>query len=698
MPFKKIKSRSTSGLFDELARKNVRKSAKDYFIYFFTLALSVCLFYSFNSISTQFTSLGIEDKLNYLAFSSGMLNGFSVIVCIIMGALVVYANRFLLKRRKKEMGIYATLGMERKELNGILMRETLRIGAFSLVAGLVMGIFAAQILSLLTAKLAGISLESYRFMVSFKSIGLSVLFFGILFIFVHFFNTKELKKMSLLDMLYSDRKNETVAAAGIGAGWLFAVLSIALTAGGYYILITVAEEDIARALGQGVVLLMLGTLFFIKSVLRISTRLEKMNKRYYFKNLNLFTTSQFSSRLKSESTSIAMTSVLLFLSLSLIILGPGMGKYVTNGIEYSTPYDASIYYSSVEGKDVEDPMELLKSAGFDLQKYSNSYEAFWTYTAPSLTSDFLSGEKAEYEKSETNHKVEISHEAGGFEGYDEAEYAAYEQQMSLLTILGLEDYNRILASQNQEPVQLKEGEYAVSYAFPVMEKKLEEFQRNPKTLTIGDTSLSLAPKGIYRAGWKNQNILSENGTIIVPQSKVRELTRDMWFVDLNYLSQDESFGDKVYDGWFNADVTGFQLWTRQETMVSLTADNLLTTYLGLYLGMTFLITAGAVLAIQQMAHSADNIKRYNLLKKLGASKRNMKQTVTKQLRVYFGMPLLLAVIHTSVIVGVVFSEFEGFDAKSKLTIIGAGGLIVFGVYIVYYITTYLGSKRILQLK
>lgn len=99
-----------------------------------------------------------------------------------------------------------------------------------------------------------------------------------------------------------------------------------------------------------------------------------------------------------------------------------------------------------------------------------------------------------------------------------------------------------------------------------------------------------------------------------------------------------------------------------------------------------------------MAHSADNIKRYNLLKKLGASKRNMKQTVTKQLRVYFGMPLLLAVIHTSVIVGVVFSEFEGFDTKSKLTIIGAGGVIVFGVYIVYYITTYLGSKRILQLK
>ena len=192
------KSAVSNKVFQSLAIRNVKKSAKDYFIYFFTLMLSVALFYSFNSISTQFESLGLEDTLSYLSFSSGVLTVFSILVCFIMGALVVYANRFLLKRRKKEMGVYATLGMERRDLNRLLMKETFCIGIFSLAAGLVLGIFAAQILSLATAKLTGISLSAYHFMISPKAIALSILFFGILFFFVHHFNVRELKKLSLL--------------------------------------------------------------------------------------------------------------------------------------------------------------------------------------------------------------------------------------------------------------------------------------------------------------------------------------------------------------------------------------------------------------------------------------------------------------------------------------------------------------------
>lgn len=179
-------------LFQKLAAGNVKKSVKDYYIYFFTLTCAVCLFYSFNSIGTQFASLGLEDPLNYLMFSSGMIAGFSVLVCVIMGALVVYANRLLLRRRKKEMGVYATLGMERRDLNRLLMKETLRVGVFSLIFGLALGIFAAQILSLATARLVGISLSSYRFMVSGYAMALSVVFFGILFLFVHWFNVREL--------------------------------------------------------------------------------------------------------------------------------------------------------------------------------------------------------------------------------------------------------------------------------------------------------------------------------------------------------------------------------------------------------------------------------------------------------------------------------------------------------------------------
>lgn len=249
--FNKSTGAVPADMMNRLAARNVKKSAKDYFIYFFTLMLSVCLFYSFNSISTQFASLGLEDPLNYLAFSSGVLTAFSILVCIIMGALVVYANRFLLRRRKKEMGVYASLGMERSDLNKMLMKETFFIGIFSLLAGLILGIFAGQILSLATAKLIGLSLSNYSFMISAKAIILSVIFFGILFFFVHLFNVKELGKMSLLDMLYADRKNETVSEGKSGILTFFALLSLILIFGGYAVLIQMSGVEAFKALGIG---------------------------------------------------------------------------------------------------------------------------------------------------------------------------------------------------------------------------------------------------------------------------------------------------------------------------------------------------------------------------------------------------------------------------------------------------------------
>lgn len=666
---KKNKSVLTSQIFRELARKNVRKSAKDYFIYFFTLMLSVCLFYSFNSVSTQFASLGIEDRLNYLAFSSGMLNAFSVIVCFIMGSLVVYANRFMLRRRKKEMGIYATLGMERRELNRLLMKETLRIGVFSLIAGIILGIFAAQILSLLTAKLAGISLASYHFMISIKAILLSILFFGILFFFVHCFNIKEIKKMTLLDMLYSDRKNEVVSEEKKGPGWLMAFFSVILMVGGYALLILLMDNSVFKALGTGGIMLIAGTVFFFMAMLRITAGFMKKNRCIYYRKLNIFTTSQFSSRQKSEGVTMGVTSVLLFLSLALVMLGPGFGKYVINGIENAAPYGGTIYYALFGQQEKnENPMEVLKNAGFDIGEFSESYETFWIYNEPTVTSDLFTGE------------------------------VPMEEDKMPLTVIGVEDYNRLMALQNKEQIQLSDDEYAVTYAFPAMEKKLENFRENPKKITIGDTALSMAQNGIFQNSWQNRNALVEEGTIVVPQYLTDTMKKSVWYLDFNFKENTEEMHTALYDSWYASHTDGFQMWVGQEALISVTADNLLMTYLGLYLGITFLITSGAVLAIQQMAHSTDNVKRYQLLKNLGASQREMRHSLMKQLRVCFGMPMLVAVLHTAVVISVVFRKFEGLEAGTLLTIAGVGVLMVFIVYAVYFISTYLGSKRVLQLK
>lgn len=667
---KRCKNQSSlHGFFRKLSSKNVKKSAKDYFIYFFTLMLSVCLFYSFNSISTQFASLGLEDPLSYLAFSSTVLTVFSVLVCIIMGALVVYANRFLLRRRKREMGTYAVLGLERRDLNRLLMRETLQIGVLSLLSGIALGIFAAQLLSLATARLIGISLANYHFIISGKAIILSILFFGVLFFFVHLFNVRELKKMTLLEMLHAGKRNETVGEGKSGFSVLLGIISVLFILGGYGIVLVMSEKDTFKALALGGLLLIVGTVCFFRAALTISTGLMKKNKRRYYRGIRIFTTSQFSSRLKTEGSSLAMTAVLLFLSFSLTILGPGLGKFVMNGIENAVPYDGTIFYAPMAGNKEagDDPLGYLSQSGFHIDEFSDEYADFWTYKSSEATAGFLTGKE------------------GG------------ESDKIPLTVLGLEDYNRLLALQNQPPVQLAEGEYAVSYAFPAMEEVLKAFQQEPQPLKLGDSTLTLAEDGIFHYGWENTNILAEQGTLIVPQSLAESLTPQRWFLNFNFTREGDDLNLKLHDRWVDAGLNGYVMWPREEVLVSLSSDNLLVTYLGIYLGITFLITSGAVLALRQLSQSSDNTERYGILKKLGVSKRDMRRSLRKQLRVYFGLPLVLAVLHSAVTVLAIFRYFEGLQLTVMVSVIGFGALVILSVYGVYFIATYLGSRRILEL-
>lgn len=668
MRSKENKNTAVSTMFDELAARNVKKSAKNYQIYFFTLMLSVCLFYSFNSVSTQFASLGLEDKLNYLSFSSSVLTAFSVVVCIIMGTLVVYANRFLLKRRKKEMGIYATLGMEREDLNRLLMKETLRIGVVSLIAGLVLGIFAAQILSLITAKLAGLSLTSYHFMISIKAIILSVIFFGILFFFVHRFNVKELKKMSLLDMLYADRKNETVSETNRSTDIPAAILAVVLMLCGYAVIFFMAEGNVFKALGIGGAMLIVGTVLFFSSAYSVMARLMKRNKSTYFQGLNMFTASQFTSRVKTEGYTGAMITVLLFLSLSLTVLGPGMGKYVMNGIENANPYDGTIFYAYAEGE-LDNPLEELRKAGFEIDEFTDEYVSFLVYGTPSLTGDFLT-------KGQT---VDSDAESNPF------------------AVIGVEDYNRMLALQNKKPISLGADEYAVSYAFPPVEKEMKAFARKPQKLKLDGKELKLAENGVYRHAWENTNVLTDQGTIIVPQIQAESLTPMGWILDFNLAGDVKSERERLDNKWNERNTEGFRLMTGQDAIISITADNLLTTYLGIYLGITFLITAGAVLALQQLTQSTDNVKRYDLLRKLGASKNDMRHSFVRQLGVHFGLPMIVAATHALIVIILVFRYFEGLSFLSMAAIAGFGIILVLAVYAVYILTTYEGSKRILEL-
>lgn len=299
------------------------------------------------------------------------------------------------------------------------------------------------------------------------------------------------------------------------------------------------------------------------------------------------------------------------------------------------------------------------------------------YETPDVTAGFLTGEEGRSARVE------------------EQDYYTDDSDLPL-QIIGVDDYNRMLALQKIEPVHLAEDEFAISYSFPPIEETVKAFAKDPKPLNLGNITLTLAEGGILHHALENKNVLIDGGVMVVPQNLAENLTPQRWILNFNFPGEyKESYMD-LYVKWRDVQPEGYGMWLKQEALIALSADNLLMTYLGIYLGITFLITSGAVLALQQLSQSSDNRKRYQLLKKLGVSKKDMKRSLRKQLRVYFGVPLILAVLHSVVTVFMIFRFFQGLDTVVITSVIGFGVLMVFTVFAVYFITTYLGSRRILQ--
>ncbi len=657
---------ASNQLFQRLARRNVKNSSKDYLIYFLTLAFSVALFYTFNSIDAQFTAFGIPDRMNFLSFSAGMLAAVSVLVCLIIGFLVVYANHFMLRRRKREMGLYMTLGMEFEDISALLWRETRIIGGLSLAAGLASGIVLSQGLSLVTARIIGAEMTNYRFVLSVKAVLMSVLFFGILFFFVYRWNVRVIRKMELLELLYAGKKNEAVSRGKAGDILLF-VLGAAMLPAGYAVIAAPAKRYFLQGLPEGICFIAVGSILLCLSVSAVLVKVCKSRKKYYYSRLHLFAVNQLGSRLKSAGLSIGVVSILICLAISVMTIGLATGNTFVSDADAAAPYDVSFQIrdeiGELEGKTVE---QLLERKGLVLSDYVKDKAELRLYTSDEITRDILEG------------------------GSRMKEYKVY--------IVGADDYNRVMAMNGISPVILGENEYAINYNVEEKEAELRNFMESGRVLDVNGTPLTPAEGGLYRRTYMNGNGFGDGGTLIVPQRLISGQTSGLdlaWAVCNGRFRDSDSYGK----------LTKAQLqiperilfYTHQDIRIELMSNILTVTYIGIYLGITFLIAAGAVLALQQLSQAADNAGGYGLLGKLGASEADRREALLLQLAAYFGIPFVPAVLNAVFIVAGVFAGAEELSLWSVAqTGLFTGGVVI-AVYGLYFAVTYSGSRRILKL-
>lgn len=671
-------------MFFKLAISNVKKSIKDYLVYFLTLSLSVCIFYIFNAIDSQEVMLNISSSqkeiLELLSVSIGYV---SIFISVVLGFLMVYANKFLIKRRKKELGLYLTLGMNRGTVSRMLILETFIIGLFSLGTGLLVGIFASQALSVVTAKLFEANLKAFVFIFSKGAFLKTICYFSIIYIIIMIFNTMTISKCKLIELIYSGKKNERLRVKRIGVSVILFILAVMSLGVAYYLILENGLMRINEQFICSIVLGIVGTLLFFVSLGGFLIRLVETSKSVYFKGLNLFVLRQLNHKINTAFVSMSVICIMLFLTIAGLASGFSVARAFNGELETLTPFDATFEaYSAYKGElGLKESIQAsLEKTGFPFKELVKESSELILYRTEVTWEDLL----------------------GDIEELAAMEAWEYTKEQPFY-VMSATDYNKALEMQGLSPIELKEDEFVMNCNYGQTKPYLKQFLINKGQLTMNGKLLKAATKEVLTTTYENQNMAMNVGTLIVPDQFVEGGDIYIRILNVNYpgntQEQEKLFNTAIYKLYPTSEGRPYSLlMTRIGIYENSAGLSAMVTYLTIYIGMVFLLACAAILALQQLSEAADNSERYELLRKLGAEEGMVNKALFMQISIYFIMPLVLAVIHSIVGLKVgsdVISIFGGYELTNNLFLAAAVILVVYGGY---FIATYMSSKNIIRAK
>ena len=660
-------------MLSKLAFKNASKSIRDYAVYFFTLVLAVCIFYMFNSIYAQRDIMVVtETTAESMKALRQILSYISVFVAVVLGFLIVYANNFFIRRRKKELGVYMTLGMSKRNISMILTLETSFMAGMALATGLLLGIFGSQMMSVFTAKIFEADLSAYRFVFAPDAAVKSVIYFGVIFLVVMLLNTIVIGKYKLIDLLYGGRKNETIRIKNMKTAMKVFVASILCLAAAYVLILNNGIIHVNLYFALSIILGTVGTLLFFWSLSGILVKIMWRNKRLYFKQLNMFVVRQFSSKINTNFVSLSVVCIVLLLVIGIFSTGYSMQNILSTQLRTEIPYEYSVIdYNNGETDTI---LSRLPSEIKDSSLIADSYEC--------LKGTMADG-KAYYKDYDV--KIPETLDAYGFGDLP-------------LTFVSLSDYNGLRKLQGMDELDLSEKNYRILYDKENVRELAEQFYDKNINLTIDGNVLSPVNKA---EEFTMSN--SDHGQIIfvVADTWMNNMNVDTMIWNVQCVREDAAKEfSSLLDYYQEKDERecAFTYYVgKQQVYESSVTTKATIAFLAIYLGIVFMIACAAILAIQQLSEATDNVERYNLLKKLGVERRELNHALFIQILSYFLLPLLLAVIHSIVGLTVASREFiKAFGDMNVASTIFVTSVFIVLVYGSYFLLTYVGSKSVIN--
>ena len=657
----------------KLIIKNVRKNIRDYLIYFLTLMISVSVFYAFNSISDQpaFSEMGMTKTLLYDQLGI-LLSTLTVLIAVVLAFLIIYANQFLLKRRKKELGLYMVLGMKKGRISRIFAGETFCVGVIALVTGLCLGVALSQGISLVALKLFAIELSKFRLVFSMGAFQKTVLCFAVIFLLVMTFNVWSVSSVQLIDLLTAGRKNETSQNQSRLLPVLLFLVSLAciLSSGVMFYRNGILPSRENRSFQVAGILLVAGTFLFFYSLSTVFVQILRANSNVYLRGLNTFLVRQVGSKIRTNYFIMTIVCGLLTVTICAVSVGVSTALAMNELSGFATPYDLNVL-SNVSMDGDSSILEYLASKDADLSGYAENMEQISIYEADFTYGSLFEGQNVELWPID--------------EGISD----------SSVSVLAVSDFNRALKMQGKEPVALTENQYLLNCNYKGTFQYVEEALESHADLVLAGIPLQRASDTVLEETYFMTSVgNNDRGTLIVPDAVVHSLTKDVNVLLVQYRPDADS--DAVLQKMIPIgldDTHGYRYAEKNMMYDMFYGLNALISFLCCYIGLIFLLICAALLALKQLTETTDNIYRYGLLQKLGAKKEQINRALLSQTAIFFAAPLAVAGIFSAVLMGKAMEIVEDFMNIHISTNLGFTVVLFLVVYGSYFLATYLSCKR-----
>lgn len=660
----------------KLAFRNMKKSMSDYAVYFVTLIIGISVFYVFNAISDQTVVTKIfTNDYDILDLMKSTLSVASVIVSVALAFLIVYASSFLMKRRKKEFGIYMLLGMGKKKIAGVLMAETVIIGVLSLLIGMGAGIILSQGMSLLVAKLFEADMSQFTFDVSGEALGKTVIYFLIMYALVLLLDIFVVGKSRLISLLNAEKKSEKNIAKN---PWVCLVVFIAATvvlSHAYWMVTANAgkltkESQILFQIIKGII----ATFLIFWSLSGLLIFLSKIRKKSYLRGINAFTTKEISSRVNTNVFAGSIICLLLFITICIFSTSFSINKSMNDNLRTLVPADVNLSYMYDQGlpfdSEKEFMTEKLQAEGIDIDLFKDSVE-------------FTS-----YEYYEWDEKEEMS-------WTDDTNVFANTGK-----IIKLSDYNKMAEIYGLKKQTLAEDEYLVISNYDSTAKLYNEhFLKKSHVIRLGGKEYHPRYKECQDGFLDMSSNPSEIGFTVMPDDIPADenLHPDRIYYIANYDTNKKSVEemDRLLD---NEKIMekGIYSSTRTEIYQRSIGLTALIVFLGLYLGIIFVLASFALLSLKELSQAADSREKYRILRRIGVDERMIYRSLFRQNLIFFSTPLLLAIIHSIFGIQVCIYIMEVFGKTGLLFSIIATSVVLLAIYAIYFTITYRCSRRIIN--